>query len=498
MDYRFAIVTCLCIIYDVCGYDVVHVSEYSSVGVADVETGMLTGTGERMHFLLGREVRKKYQDLLTYGGKRELGNEDIEVWSSGTASAQVSAQAQLASLFPEGTGLAVSTPKDKTSYSPPFEEERDLLGGPPEEGEIDSLPFGFRLIPFISGSDDFDFIFYSNMSKTCPKLHSSVSERQEVMYNHYDHLLEDTRKALEERGFYSSEYYDVGRWDMSTMSRLYEYLYAYASTHDTPHPSADDSMMRNLSIVHSIKQTLDLYDDTVMGLVFTGVEKELVRGIGDFVEGKSEKKKFRMFVGSAQWIHSFLLRSNMTSLKCMIDKLKGGNSSETDGVRCEGHPLPASTIIYELSVREKVYYMRVLYNNEAVHVCGEDREYCEFALFASLSDGFRSTLNDSKDACNNPYVQASLTPVRTVYVHPEYERPIIIILWVSLACITTLLLLHCKCRKRRRSDYTVYSSSFVYNHHSRMFNDISPYTQLRKKKNTKEFKIVPIEVRDYD
>jgi hypothetical protein len=213
---------------------------YEEIDLIGIEN--LTGNGERMHFLLGSQLRKDYPNLFEpedpefhlyqspvyKKAKPKINNFQTELYSSIVHRCIVSAQSHLMGVYPPGkeTGDYLNHPESNFGLKPDFENLQVSF----TNSTNSALPLGFRVFPIMTTSKESDRYFYPSL-KSCDlpydykKEHTRISKQLTEKYLTKGGSI----KRLVAAGFKASKYVPKdwkkgeGReWTLETMSRFYD------------------------------------------------------------------------------------------------------------------------------------------------------------------------------------------------------------------------------------------------------------------------------------
>lgn len=462
MDYRFASVTLRDFLFisllmscALCQYKVVQVSEYCRHGARttwtnnlhlDITekfgTGILTPNGERMHFLLGQQIRKNYPEL--FGPDSDLKQDEIEVWASSVARTQLSAQSQLAGLFPEGTGLSITTPNNNKFFLPPFEGVDYKW----PESDVGSLPFKFRSIPMTIPSKEFDFHYLSGYDTTCPNADLYSKKFDPEAHKKYEYLVNDVGKELEAKGFSPKKPYNIEKWNVNATALFSDEMITYLNYYNEYYPKMDARLMELIFRIHRVKFTCEFDDPKIIRLRSDRVARGILQGMEDYISGNS-KKRFIFYSGHDTGVHSHIILSGLTNLQCMVDKAQGKSVTGN----CEDIPDFAAQFLYELVIKDNSYFVRTLYNGKLFSFCDNAKEYCPFEEFKkAYAEKLFMDPEEFDKFCGNPYVENSKRGETIKYIQPISTLTVIVIGSVLVLIMLVLITLQMNKMKSQQKD----------------------------------------------
>lgn len=136
---------------------------------SDVEknNGMLSPTGMRQHYNLGKAVRKNYPYLFD----QNYNHKQITMTSTHVPRTVESAQSHLLGMYDMGTGFNLTT-TSADFLTPPFAKNQSNVKL--EKDLPFALPQGYRPIPIFARSTDEDRTFMNDLETVCPNAHKLV------------------------------------------------------------------------------------------------------------------------------------------------------------------------------------------------------------------------------------------------------------------------------------------------------------------------------------
>lgn len=177
--------------------------------IKTVGMGNLTGNGERMHFILGQQVRDNYKGLFNYTKENPITNMDYQLYSSAVPRCIISGNSHLLGLFPPGEAIGDVVTSDN-----------DLTRTPEYFGEFtvsfhntSSLPYGIRTFPIETNNMEIDFLFMNFVFKSCPDLREESMMARQVFNGESKHLLNITDAWMKRIG-YDPRDFGSDVWDM--------------------------------------------------------------------------------------------------------------------------------------------------------------------------------------------------------------------------------------------------------------------------------------------
>lgn len=351
--------------------------------------GELTYAGMRQHYLLGREMRKKYIERIGFLSEK-FNHSEMYVRSTDVNRTIMSVQSHLLGLYPLGAG-----PKFPSDY--PLER-----AVPPYVAHYDVADLGYSVLPdkyqpiavhIVESSKD----FLLAPGGACPN-YDEIREIQKKSQFFAD-LNEKFSSILNEAKeiFNSSENLTLSSLGTITVDVQCDIL------QNNPLPEAlTERLLKNMTFLKGLDvQYVDVGTDEERKLLGT----PFFRGVQQYFQSKIEGKeplKYVVFSAHDTTLQPFMAILNLTSWNCLLDEIDG---KEIKGNCVPGYPIFASQIIIELHSEEnktlKNYYVKVIYNGVEMKLCESDETYCSFEEFNQRLDDYLLDNDDFEDACGS-------------------------------------------------------------------------------------------------
>lgn len=354
--------------------------------------GNIIGNGERMHYILGMQIRKTYPTIFPNKSDVYLRPEEYMVYSTDYQRTILSAYSHLYGLFPFDTGLKITanlTNSTNLKYvTPPFK------GIPIEKQKIDksdyTLPYGIDALPVHVLPKYKDKIFMKMEENTCPIGYNSTKKAFVESIPTKQKSIAPLVAELEKAGINASEIFK-GRpnvkFDLNTTGIYADIAKcnAYYNANGQLYKGLTPQLMKKLEEVFGIFYINYRFNTIKMTKVYTTRMMQLIlKEMEDRISGKG-KRKYLGLSGHEANLVPFMMRYDLISESCLVTKLNGATPS---GI-CRDPPEFAANMIWELSRQEenKAYYVRVRYNGDLVKTCSQPNSdgYCQFKDFKSFA-----------------------------------------------------------------------------------------------------------------
>lgn len=392
------------------GYKIVQLTEYTRHGARttykdslhyrmtlEKGTGILVPNGQRMHELLGQQLRKDYPSIFT-GLKPNP--EEIELLSSTSPRTILSAHAQLLGLYPLGLGEDVTVASDSKYLRPAFKEV--TVAG---EG-AKALPFGYKPFPLKMINKEVDFMFFADWKNACPNAvmieERNTNDLEAKAFPVVQSLSDDMIKA----GFDPKKIFNTTEFTIDGLGLLYDEAVSYKNYHNGElYPGLTPELYERIERAALLEFIYAFPTDKFKRLIADSIANSIIQGMDSWTDpnSKSPKYKFRLFSGHDTGILSNLLLLKLTSPECAKEWITTGKQPDN----CEGLAPFAANYLYELLSKDGKYYVRTMYNSRPIKICPSSTGpnfYCEYSEFrTSFLDQLAYKDSDKLAYCGSKY-----------------------------------------------------------------------------------------------
>lgn len=354
--------------------------------------GNLVGNGQRMHYLLGRQVRKEYPSLFPVDQKN-VSFSDFEVWSTDIQRTLLSAYSHMMGIYPLGTGKVTSNDVDKTKL-PPFNSV-----DPSFTGDF-ALPEGAAAIPInvkVTPTDDF---FMKGMKYVCKTADdkSDMLFEEEVKKGNPIQALSDKIKAA---GWDCNKWFKQGKdYDLNTTGIFADVNKCYYYYEGKGMEGTDD-IIDQMQTAFAIYYIASKFKDPMINKLWTTkMSQYIISKFQGVMSGKSNLK-FLGFSGHEGNLFAYMLNYGIVSEECLIKSL----TEKVDN--CYPGPDFAANIIWELAQdsTDNQWYVKARYNGNVILKSCEGMTaegYCKFNDFVeSLNKNFILTPAEYSATCGS-------------------------------------------------------------------------------------------------
>lgn len=351
--------------------------------------GNLAANGERMHYLLGKQIRKEYPSLFPEGQKN-VTSLKYEVWATSYQRTIVSAYSHMMGLYPPGTGRVVSNTNDKTKLPPYKNLDVSVEGEYALEQGVSAIPVNIKTVR----EDDF---FMKGIKYTCRGAYNKAEElfKAEVEQSNF---LNEIGEKIKAAGYDCNDYFKNGKeYDLNTTGIFADVNKCYFYYYGVPMKGTEefyDKMQYAFSIYYIATKYLDF---NITKLYTTKMSQYIVDKMKKVISGKSELQYIGLS-GHEASIFPYMMLYNLTSQDCMVKSL----DAPVEG--CLPGPEFAANIIWELAQDDQQQWLvKARFNGNLILKTCEgmgETGYCKFEDFESfMNDQFILSPEDYKATC---------------------------------------------------------------------------------------------------
>jgi hypothetical protein len=195
----------------------------------------MSATGEKQHYLLGREISRLYPSIFEQhrplASAEDTPSKYYEMFAVQFSRTVHSAYAHLYGLFDLNNGNKLN-PKFHQNF-PQFTQGviySKFDEGPVQLSKEFSLTKGLSNIPVQLIDSETINLTMTNFEKMCPKAHSMVMDHHHhniEKHNNFSPLVQQVSLDLEKRNFRSNSLYSTPYWDLNSITDFYDYLKSY-------------------------------------------------------------------------------------------------------------------------------------------------------------------------------------------------------------------------------------------------------------------------------
>jgi lysosomal acid phosphatase len=338
---------------------------YDIFNESDVEknNGMLSPTGMRQHYNLGKAVRENYPDLFD----ENYNHEQITVTSSHVPRTVESAQSHLLGMYDMGAGFNLTT-TSADFLTPPFSKNKSNVKS--EEAMPFALPLGYRPIPIFAHSTDEDRTFMNDLEIVCPNAFELVHQFIDAQKPSLDKACLPISAALTAAGLSSQTMFDAPDFSLENIGQIFDYMKAYYFKHGQHHPQMTPALYSQIEIAYSVSFFSNWALPQIQKLWTHNLTSSIIKNFKSKLQDPTKTPLTYMALsGHDSNIASFWNILGVTNFACLVEELKTGKKVEN----CHKSIEYAANIIWELGSIEGKGLIRMV--RDGVHMFG-----CEEAV----------------------------------------------------------------------------------------------------------------------
>lgn len=340
----------------------------------EIPPGHLTTVGQRQHYLIGRELKKRYMRKRFFLNKT-YDEKEVVVHSTDYIRTIQSAQSQLLGLYYEEGSLFNQSKMNKKYVVPPINVENvdEIL----QELKSNTLPFRFQPIPVKSKPDVYDQIL--SPGANCEKIAKIIEENQNSEY----YL--NFEKKMHEMGFYQ-QFGEIFKVDASnfTIEQTQQYLDIITMNKydNKPLPENYTEDFDNLmNFAYCFRQYyLMIGNDSVLPYFVSKFFENLLVKFEEKLSQKNESKLKLEFFSAHDNNLIYILRGlGVTNYTDDYEEFL----NPTKYFSYQNPPL-ASILLFELHEINNEFFVRILFNDIEMKM-KDCEKYCNYEIFKTLT-----------------------------------------------------------------------------------------------------------------
>ena len=369
------------------------------------EYGELTPNGERMAYLLGKQIKLSYPGIFD----KSFNVTHLEIRSSSKQRCVRSAISQILGILELGDGENI-TPNEKANprfYTPPIDGFNSSLSG------AYALEEGYEYHNSIILQPDMDFTFFPSYQLACPDLAKKVWATQQQLTDKYRSLGEGITNKLKAAGFDPIKLVGHDIYDTKDLFKMYDQMVTYENFYGKTFPGMTEDILKEMKLFGTLGFNSYLNEKDVRHIWNDNIARDIVKSFDENISGKSGNR-FVLYSGHDSNLQAFSYILKRTSLDCVVNLIKGTESKEA----CDLFPSFLSNFIFELNKHKSSgkYFVRVLFENEPIKVCPDNTDvfYCKFDDFKDfMQNSVFYNKDDKMQVCGNQYFKSpAVQPVK--------------------------------------------------------------------------------------
>lgn len=348
--------------------------------------GNIVGNGVRMHYLLGRSIRRKYENSIF---KNDPTWETAKVYTSQYQRTALSGESHMMGIFPAGTGQKI-TGGDKDKIHKPDTPIPDDIAIKGDFG----IENGIRVSFIEQLNIKEDRIFNKGMSHFCQPQekinHDLAAKKMKELDPIFDDIRDQIEKIVPAKEKYQREKHDLQSigWFADVAKCNYYYTGELLS-------GVTEELMEKLRWIFGINYISEDYlDENSIRMWTDQLTKKILTHFKDKakMENPDGGLKFLGFSGHESNIIPYLMKLNQTSMECMIRKYK---REEVEGP-CEENPGFAASLLFELSREQNTnnHFVQIIYNDKPIPWAkNAENKFDNYGTLAQFEELYKNELS---------------------------------------------------------------------------------------------------------
>lgn len=352
--------------------------------------GELTAAGMRQHYLLGKEMRRKY--IEQHGFLSETFNHsELYVRSTDVNRTLMSVQSHLLGLYPLGEGGLFPGDYPLERAVPPYlakYEIRDL--------GFNALPDLYQPIPVHVVEKGKDLLLAP--FDACPNYKAMKKAQKET--DQYKSFQNEFKSIFTE----ATKVFNVSKpLDLSKLGSIVSDIQCDIFQNNKLPETLTEELLNNMTMLKGLEvQYVDVGTDEERKLLATPFLQTVQSYFQAKIKGETPIK-FAIFSAHDTTLQPFMAALNLTSWNCILDQLEGKINEIGNCVA--GYPVFATQIMFELhsdlSDFGVVYSVKIIYNGVEMKVCESENMECLFDEFSQRLDNYLLNQEDFEESCGS-------------------------------------------------------------------------------------------------
>ncbi len=351
--------------------------------------GELTSAGIRQHYLLGREMRKKYIERLNFLPKY-FNHSEIYVRSTDVNRTIMSVGSHLLGLYPLGAGAKFPDDYPLKQAVPPYKAAFDI-----DDLGYNVLPEQYQPIPVHMVDENEDDLLVPG-GRVCPNYNNLRKNQMNTdIYQNFNTrfqpVFEEVRKV-----FNISEEINMSLLGTITSDVMCDIMEHYP----VPKNFTQELWDKMVFLKGLDGQYADVGNDLLRKILGTKFFKMVLQYFEAKIHNDSPLK-YAIFSAHDTTLQPYMAILNLTNWECLLEKFDKNNKQKGNCV--DGFPVFASQINLELHSNEtaarKVYFVKVIYNGVDMKLCESEQTECLFEEFRQRLNLFVMNDDDFEQNC---------------------------------------------------------------------------------------------------
>ena len=393
-------------------------------------TGNLTGNGERMHMLLGSQISQnpKYKAIFSSPPNPNT----YLLYSSAVRRCIKSAQSHLLGLWPLGKGQKIHSSNNLT-WLPAYSN----LTVNYSDSHNYSLQNGAISFPVMTRTAKEDELFLESYSESCPLAYRNSKSLEAFYSSSFTSIVNKTFLKLKQRGFDSMKYVGLPGWTFEAVFGFFDSLHSYYYYYGHHYEGIDQDFFDELELVFSWYFSIRQFKSLELRKLWTTqISKGILKNFELNMNGSKPDLKYVMYSAHDSNVLPFMIAFNLTSRSCLKSRYEKQQYAPNSDPNCKNAPNFASGFLWELSQKDKNYYVRVFFEGDPVQFCDKtkvENGYCPYAIFEETMNSTFLLKNFTAVCGNASNVQTDV--INALIVVVCLAGGIIVLLMIVVVCL---------------------------------------------------------------
>jgi len=300
--------------------------------------GMLSPTGQRQHYNLGKAVRAQYPHLFD----AQYNHNQITMTSTHVPRTVESAMSHLLGMYDLGTGFPLTTTA-ADFLTPPYAKNH-----PSQKSEElpFALPQGYRPIPIFARDPEEDRMFLDKLSLVCPNAQTVVNKFKADHKDMLDKACSPISDALKKAGYSPMDMFGTPDFGLRQTEEVYDYMKAYYFKHGAHHPKMSDELYSMIEVAYSVSFFSNWGLPDIQKMWAHNITKDVIKKFKARVADPTQNPvTYVGMSGHDSNIASFWNIVGLNSFTCLAEELV----NQKPDPNCHKSIEYASNIIWEMS-----------------------------------------------------------------------------------------------------------------------------------------------------
>ena len=351
--------------------------------------GELTSAGLRQHYLLGKEMRKKYIERLGFLSP-QFNHTELYVRSTDVNRTIMSVSSHLLGLYPLGAGARFPDDYPLKLAVPPYKADYDI-----QDLGFNVLPEKYQPIPVHIVEKSKDALLTPD--DVCPS-HEEMKKAQKSS-DLYQTFQEKFKPVFDE----VQQVFNLSNaLKTSSLATITSDMFCTIMQNNPVPKNLTKKLLDDMTFLKGLEvQFVDVGTNEERKLLST----PFLKTIQQYFQAKIQHNyplKYSIFSAHDTTLQPYMASLNLTNWECLLDQYEAKNDSKK-GNCIAGYPIFASQLIVELHSNQtkigKEYFVKVIYNGVEMKLCETEETECLFDEFNQRLNNYVLSDEDFETSC---------------------------------------------------------------------------------------------------